>query len=68
MVSSDSGQSRIGWERHTGVVADHGPFTRAIVAVAQHAKVNAAVGGEWDALNDRRRQRREQQQAKGDEE
>lgn len=50
------------------VVADHGPFAVDIVAVAQDTKVDAAIGSEWDVLDDGRGQRGQQQQAKGDEE
>lgn len=52
----------------TSVVPDHGPVAPAIDAVAEHAKVDAAIGGDWNGRDDGRRQRRQQQQAEGDEE
>jgi len=62
-MGSTAAQARL-----TRVVTDHGPFAVYIVAVAQDAKVDAAVGGERNALDDGRGQRGQQQQAKGDEE
>jgi hypothetical protein len=60
--------SGLGARQRTGVVPDAGPVAHAILAVAQHAKVDAAVRRNGDRLDDGRRQRREQQQAEGGEE
>ena len=56
------------WEQHTSVVPDYWALATGGFAVAQHAKVDVAVGSEGDALDDGCRQCREQQQTKGDEE
>lgn len=50
--------------QHTSVVPNHGSFAArvAIFAVSQDTKVNTAVGSERDALDQRCRQCREQQQ------
>jgi hypothetical protein len=55
---------------HTCVVPDHGPFAAliAILAVAEDSKVNTTIGSEGNALDEGRRQRREQQQHECDEE
>jgi hypothetical protein len=54
--------------RHTSVVPDHGPIAFAIEAVAEHAKVDAAIGSDWNGRDNGRRQRGQQQQSEGDEE
>lgn len=53
---------------HTRVVPNHGPVALSIFAVAQDTKVDAAIGGEGDALDDGRGQGGQQQQTEGDEE
>jgi len=53
---------------NTGIVPDHWPITLSILAVAEDTKMNATIGRKGDAVDDWRRQRREQQQDKGDEE
>lgn len=54
--------------QRTSVVPDYGPLALAILAVSEHAKVDAAVGRNGDAGDHGRGQRRQQQQAEGDEE
>jgi hypothetical protein len=55
-------------KQHTRVVSNHRPVALAISAVAQHAKIDAAIGGDGNARDDGRRQRRQQQQTECDEE
>jgi hypothetical protein len=55
--------------QHTSVIADHGPLAApAIGTVAQHAKVDVAVGRYGNGRDDGRRDGRQQQQAEGYEE
>lgn len=54
--------------QRTSVVPDYRPVALAILAVAQHAEVDAAVGRNGDARDDGRGQRGQQQQTEGDEE
>lgn len=55
--------------QHTSVIANRRPLAAAAIGtVAQHAEVDAAVGGQRNGLDDGRGEGRQQQQTEGDEE